>query len=181
MRRLTLCIALCFLLLGCSRGMFSGTHAKEGVDALRAKIGADTKVKRVTVFDNDVLVNAEDPQHPGQLVQWWYADGKVGGPKPIMMPGGGSLAKVLFHTSDLDFTKVPGLVDAVKKKSGKEVRQLDVSYDVDHPDVPLAWLVETMDDKFWVIALDGTNLRSTEDDDRYGNRVLQLRLREGSE
>jgi len=38
-----------------------------------------------------------------------------------------------------------------------------------------------MDDRFWVFALDGTNLRSTEDDDRYGNRVLQLRLREGSE
>ena len=168
------------LLLGCSRGMFHGTHAKEGVDAIVAKIGSDPNVKRVTIFDNKVELNVEDPKHPGQLVQYWSAEGKVGSPTSIPTFGG-TLKGVLFHCSAIDFSKVPHIVDAVHDKAGKDVRQLDVSYDVDHPEVPLAWLVETMDGKFWVVDLDGTHLRSSEDDDQYGNRVSQLRLREGAE
>ena len=181
MRRFVLWVAFCFLLFGCSKGMYGGTNAKEGMDAISAKIGADTNLKRVTIFQSHILVNAEDPKKPGQLQQWWWNEGKVGGPKSIITTGGGSLAKVVFKASAIDFTKVPGIVDAVKKKAGKDVRQVDLSYDVDHPEVPLAWLVETQNDKFYVANLDGSNLRSTEDDDTYGNRVLQLRLREGSE
>lgn len=133
-----LCLALVTLaLLGCeqqgekarrsrSEAVASASQAMSGpsllarerlsaaLAELRAK--ASGKLLRLEIRPTELLLQAEDSNTPGAVVELRYRDGKVGEPEQAVLRGKGQLADNLFDLADVKLDAVPELArEAVRR------------------------------------------------------------------
>jgi hypothetical protein len=81
---------------------------------LRTK--ASGKLLRLEIRPTEVVMQAEDPNTPGTVVELRYRDGKLSEPEQATLRGRGQLADNLFELSELKLDAVPELArEAVRR------------------------------------------------------------------
>jgi hypothetical protein len=94
--------------------LFSTSLLTPALQALRSK--ADDKWLRVEVRPREILLQAEDSQNPGAVLEYHYRDGKVGEPEHATLRGKGQLADNLFDASEVKLDAIPALTrEAVRR------------------------------------------------------------------
>jgi hypothetical protein len=110
------------------------------IEALRAKVGASpVKALQLVVYAEYVHLRAQDPKDAESVHEYRYRDGSVGKPKPVRLTGKSdqaALEKSLFSLDDVDFNKLPGMVEDAKKRFGSE--KVEVSHIILKRPLPFA-------------------------------------------
>jgi hypothetical protein len=151
MTRTVAILTIALLWLGCGKSktdFFEGTAAKDAIAAISDKIGGDVRAIRIEVWQDQVRMTAQDPAKPAEVKFWWYADGKVGGPKPVTL-GSGSLEASLFKVASVDFALVPQIAREGKDIVGKPLKNLELRIPIlEHRGTELEWTVWCAGDRY---------------------------------
>lgn len=99
---------------------------QKGVVALHEKLGKPIKTLELLVFPDHLMLQVEDPEKPGRVLQYEYRSGKVSTGIPVELQGSGKLDDNLYNLDDINLDAVPELArEAVQKVDPKNGR---VSY-----------------------------------------------------
>lgn len=94
--------------------LFSRERLGPALAALQEKSGR--KLLRVEISPSEVLVQAEDPNSPGSVVELHYRDGKVSEAEHATLRGKGQLADNLFELADVKLDSLPELTRAAVER-----------------------------------------------------------------
>lgn len=76
--------------------MFEPKAASRALAMLRDHIGKPIQALDVAVFPSHIRVQLQPPAEPGAVVTYEVRGGKVGGPVPVQVSGGGGVSSSLF-------------------------------------------------------------------------------------
>jgi hypothetical protein len=94
--------------------LFSSERLTPALEALRAKSGG--KLLRLEIRARELMLQAEDANAPGSVVELHYRDGKVSEPEHATLRGKGQLADNLFEAAELNLAAIPQLTrEAVRR------------------------------------------------------------------
>ncbi len=98
-----------------------GLH--QGMASLGLRIGAHPKLLEVVVYPDHIVVQAQDPKHLDQVLQYEYRTGDVAPPQRVALEGTGTLDDNLFSLDDIKLDVIPDLAkraaEKVDDKNGK--------------------------------------------------------------
>jgi len=97
---------------------------KPAFAALRAK--ADDRWLRVEIRPREIVLQAEDPNNPGAVLEYHYRDGKVGDAEHATLRGKGQLADNLFDASEVKLETIPALVREAVRRVDPEHGSVDL-------------------------------------------------------
>ena len=107
-----------------ARPLFSDARRlREAQSALEAALPTPIAALELVIRADRVLLQARDPKHPKQVLQYEYRGGHVHGPRPVDLRGPGALEDNLFPLADADLASVPGFLHkATRQKGGPDAR-----------------------------------------------------------
>ncbi len=94
---------------GAGPSLLSSVGLDKAMSALRARLGAHAKLLQLLVFPGHVQVQAQDPKHPGKVVQYEYRNGKVGAAQSVSLESTDSLEESLYSIDDIKVDVIPDL------------------------------------------------------------------------
>src|SRR5262249_24560325 len=124
-------LELPLLLSACSNNLFSGSKAKKGMEAIKARLGyPDPLFSRLRITKDRIEAYGQHPKNPSALTQVFYdlKDDSVGFGGNVKIQGGGTAQDIGFKMSSLDFSLVPKMVEQVKSKTSNHVWLLQISH-----------------------------------------------------
>src|SRR5437867_419090 len=65
----------------------TGTHAAEAVKQVRDKVGEPFRVLEISVWDDRVTIQAQDPKKPENIDEYRVRGGQLEGPAPVRLFG----------------------------------------------------------------------------------------------
>jgi hypothetical protein len=98
--------------------LLSTESLTKGMQALRAK--ADGKVLRLEIRPRELVLQAEDTNNPGGVVEYHYQGGKVGDAEHATLRGKGQLADNLFELSEVKLEALSNLTRAAIERVDPE-------------------------------------------------------------
>ena len=87
--------------------LFSHERLTPALTALRAK--QPGKLLRLEIHPREIVLQAEDANSPGSVVELHYRDGKVSEPEHATLRGKGQLSDNLFQLTDVKLDAIPEL------------------------------------------------------------------------
>ncbi|MEJ7733970.1 MAG: hypothetical protein WKG00_32840 [Polyangiaceae bacterium] len=86
--------------------------------AFQASIGSPLKVKEVVVYDQYVIIEAQDPQKPQNVDRYTLRDGRVSDKDAVRLVGDekGNLDKFLFDIGSINYALIPTLITDAKAR-----------------------------------------------------------------
>ncbi len=115
---------------------YEGTHAAEGIQQIRAKVGEPFRVLKISIDDDSIMLQAQDPKKPENVDEYWLTRGVLKPSTPVRLFGQTdqeTLEANLFDPADVDFTKIPDLVreaDAKIQLEGREMSGVSINRDM---------------------------------------------------
>jgi hypothetical protein len=114
---------------------YEGTHAAEGIQQIRAKVGEPFRVLKISIDDDSIMLQAQDPKKHENVDEYRLTRGVLKPSIPVRLFGQSdqeTLEANLFDPADVDFTKIPGLVREANDKIQLEGREMSgISIDRD--------------------------------------------------
>ena len=114
---------------------YEGTHAAEGIQQIRAKVGEPFRVLKIRIDDDSIMLQAQDPKKPENVDEYRLSRGELKPSIPVRLFGQTNqetLEANLFDPADVDFTKIPDLVREANEKVQLEGREMSgISIDRD--------------------------------------------------
>jgi len=94
--------------------------ASAAIDAIKKRVGGSAvRVKQVSLYPKYVSVEAQDPNKKDHVDQFEFRDAQVSAPTPVKFTGEPTLEKIeatLFGIDEVDFKKIPGLIEDTAKR-----------------------------------------------------------------
>jgi hypothetical protein len=115
---------------------YEGTHAAEGIQQIRAKVGEPFRVLKISIDDDSIMLQAQDPKKPENVDEYWLTRGVLKPSTPVRLFGQTdqeTLEANLFDPADVDFTKIPDLVREADTKiqlEGREMSGISINRDM---------------------------------------------------
>lgn len=101
------------------------------------KIGGEVKALDLTVYENYLKIQTQDPKKKENVDSYDYKNGVITEPVPVRLYGGGSLEQNLFNLKDVNLDKIPALIDEAREKS-KDLEGAKVSHVIVKKDLPFS-------------------------------------------
>jgi len=115
---------------------YEGTHAAEGIQQIRARVGEPFRVLKIRIDDDSIMLQAQDPKKPENVDEYRLSRGQLKPSIPVRLFGQTNqetLEANLFDPADVDFTKIPDLVreaDAKIQLEGREMSGISIDRDM---------------------------------------------------
>jgi len=86
-------------------------------ERIARRVPSPIRALSLLVYDDHVVLQAEDPAAPGQALQWVYRAGRVEEPVPVKLLGTGKLDDNTFPLEAARVTAVPALVRSARARA----------------------------------------------------------------
>jgi hypothetical protein len=109
---------------------YEGTHAAEGIQQIRAKVGEPFRVLKIRIDDDSIMLQAQDPKKPENVDEYRLSHGVLKPSVPVRLFGQTNqetLEANLFDPADVDFTKSPTSSARQTRKSSSKAARCPVS------------------------------------------------------
>ncbi|HEX8249736.1 MAG TPA: hypothetical protein VF599_16275 [Pyrinomonadaceae bacterium] len=117
---------------------FFESDALSGLEPQMAeKIGGEVKALDLSVYENNVKIQVQDPQKKENVDGYDYKNGTISEPVPVRLYGGGSLEQNLFKLKEVNLAKIPELIDEAREKS-KDLEGAKITHVVIKKDLPFS-------------------------------------------
>jgi|GEM_PF-6788252 len=103
-----------------------GTHAADAIKELRAKVGEPFKVLEISIDDDRLSLQLQDPKKRENVDEYRWYDAELQPAVPVRLMGDTdqeSLDANVFDPADVDLTKIADLVREANEKVQLEGRQ----------------------------------------------------------
>jgi hypothetical protein len=101
------------------------------------KIGGEVKALDLSVYENFVKIQVQDPQKKENVDSYDYKNGIISEPVPVRLYGGGSLEQNLFKLKEVNLARIPELIDEAREKS-QELEGAKVTHVIVKKELPFS-------------------------------------------
>ena len=116
---------------------FESDALREFEPKMAEKIGGEVSALDLSVYENNVKIQVQDPQKKENVDGYDYKNGVITDPVPVRLYGGGSLEQNLFKLKEVSLAKIPELIDEAREKS-KDLEGAKVTHVVIKKDLPFS-------------------------------------------
>lgn len=96
---------------------FESDALSEFEPKMSEKIGGEVKVLDLSIYENNLKIQVQDPRKKENVDSYDYKDGVIAAPVPVRLIGGGNLEQNLFNLKEVNLARIPELVDEAREKS----------------------------------------------------------------
>ncbi|HEX8734439.1 MAG TPA: hypothetical protein VF721_03900 [Pyrinomonadaceae bacterium] len=116
---------------------FESDALSEFEPKIAEKIGGEVKALDLTIYENYLKIQVQDPQKKENVDSYDYKNGVIDEPVPVRLIGGGNLEENLFKLKEVNLAKIPELIDEAREKS-KDLEGAKVSHVIVKKDLPFS-------------------------------------------
>jgi len=88
----------------------------DGISELQAAVGQPPQALELAIRRERLVLQAQNPKQPSEVLQYVYQDGKVSEPVPVELRGAGDLEDNLFPLAQVALERVPDLCEQARRK-----------------------------------------------------------------
>ena len=88
----------------------------DGITQLQVAVGQPPRALELTIRRERLVLQAQNPNQPSQVLQYVYHDGKVSEPVAVELRGEGELEDNLFPLEQVQLDRVPDLCEQARRK-----------------------------------------------------------------
>jgi hypothetical protein len=96
--------------------LFTRRALLDGVTELQEAVGQSPRALELTVRRDHLVLQAQSPTTPTEVLQYVYQDGKVSEPVTVELRGDGDLDDNLFPLDEVKLDRVPDLCEQARQK-----------------------------------------------------------------
>ncbi len=96
--------------------LFTRRALLDGVTELQEAVGKPPQALELTIRREHLVLQAQNPDTPAEVLQYVYQDGKVSDPVAVELRGDGDLEDNLFPLDDVKLDRVPDLCEQARQK-----------------------------------------------------------------
>jgi len=96
--------------------LFSRRALLDGISELEDAVGAPPRALELTIHRDYLVLQAQNPKEPTEVLQYVYQDGKISKPVAVELRGEGELKDNLFPLENVKLDRVPDLCEQARQK-----------------------------------------------------------------
>lgn len=97
---------------------FEGENAKNAIEKVKEKVGKPFKISEITIEENEIRMQIQDPNNPQNLDEYKIANGFLTGPSPVKLNAmQRDLENSTFPIDQINFAAIPNFILEALEKS----------------------------------------------------------------